>query len=92
MDTAVMMSVTSVMWISIKNEVKLFRWRQDRTIVRLDHIFTGCYCFRLATYRDDSIRTARQLVDRPRLMQTDVIEYDVFKWNLSLDLSATSNQ
>lgn len=61
-------------------------------IVTLQHIFTGCYCFRLATYRDDSIRTARQLLERPRFLRTDVIERDVFKWNLSLDLSATSEK
>ena len=56
----------------------------------LEHIYTGCYCFRLAFYHDDSIRIARQLLERPIYLQSDVTEYDVFKWNLSLDLSASS--
>ncbi|KZS16121.1 Uncharacterized protein APZ42_018236 [Daphnia magna] len=61
-----------------------------RASVLLDHIYTGCYCFRLAFYHDDSIRTACQLLERPLYLHTDVVEFDVFKWNLSLDLSATS--
>lgn len=56
----------------------------------LEHIYTGCYCFRLNVYHDDSIRTACQLLDQPLYLHTDVVEYDVFKWNLSLDLSRTS--
>lgn len=63
---------------------------QRRASVLLDHIYTGCYCFRLAFYHDDSIRTACQLLERPLYLHTDVVEFDVFKWNLSLDLSATS--
>ncbi|KAI9561378.1 hypothetical protein GHT06_012335 [Daphnia sinensis] len=62
---------------------------QRRASVLLDHIYTGCYCFRLAFYHDDSIRTACQLLERPLYLHTDVVEYDVFKWNLSLDLSTT---
>ena len=65
---------------------------QNKFSISLEHIYTGCYCFRLATYYDDSIRTARQLMDRPRFLYTDVTEYDVFKWNLTLDLTATSEQ
>ncbi len=55
----------------------------------LEHIYTGCYCFRLAFYHDDSIRIAHQLLERPIYLRSDVTEYDVFKWNLSLDLSAS---
>ena len=32
---------------------------------------------------------SRQLLERPIYLQSDVTEYDVFKWNLSLDLSAS---
>ncbi|XP_046633520.1 uncharacterized protein LOC124312955 [Daphnia pulicaria] len=60
-----------------------------RASVLLEHIYTGCYCFRLAFYHDDSIRIAHQLLERPIYLRTDVTEYDVFKWNLSLDLSAS---
>jgi hypothetical protein len=62
---------------------------QKRASVLLEHIYTGCYCFRLAFYHDDSIRIAHQLLERPIYLRTDVTEYDVFKWNLSLDLSAS---
>ena len=62
---------------------------QKRVSVLLQHIYTGCYCFRLAFYHDDSIRMSRQLLERPIYLQSDVTEYDVFKWNLSLDLSAS---
>ena len=65
---------------------------QKRVSVLLQHIYTGCYCFRLAFYHDDSIRMSRQLLERPIYLQSDVTEYDVFKWNVSLDLSATSRK
>ncbi|XP_057372167.1 uncharacterized protein LOC130693061 [Daphnia carinata] len=63
---------------------------QRQASVLLDHIYTGCYCFRLDFYHDDTIQRACQLLEQPLYLYTDVVEYDVFKWNLSLDLSATS--
>ena len=58
------------------------------------HISTGCYCFRLSSYRDDNIRMAWHLIDRPFYLSAnnETTEYDVFKWNVSLDLSATSRK
>jgi len=58
------------------------------------HISTGCYCFRLSSYRDDNIRMAWHLIDRPFYLSAnnETTEYDVFKWNVSLDLSAYSRK
>lgn len=56
------------------------------------YVYTGCYCFRMETYVDDNIRSAKHLTRGPLLLQTDAIDPDVFHWNVSLDLSAVNER
>ena len=59
-----------------------------------NHIATGCYCFRLSSYKQDNIRMAWHLIDRPVYLEADneTADYDVFKWNVTLDLSAINQK
>ena len=56
------------------------------------HVYSGCYCFRLATYSENNIRSARHLLNTPVYLSGKELEPDVFKWNLTLDLNALNQR
>ena len=59
-----------------------------QTRVEFKNVYSGFYCLRLEIYDKDNIQSARYITENPVHFRTDVVEQDIFQWNVSIEFSS----